>query len=302
MRFITHDSVLSALTPAEAVDALRRALATGYDPATDQPRTKVPLHHGELHILPSALPEAVGVKILSLHPAGYETDLPLIQGQYLLFDAHTLTPTTLIDGTALTAVRTPAVSLAGVKGSLTGGEGPLTVVIFGTGAQGQGHARTVESVMGERGARVSFVSRSRPELAYQWYEAGSPEAAEVIKKADLIVCATTASAPILRRDDVRDDAVVVAVGSHTCEARELASDLVGSAHVVVEDPAAALAEAGDVTLAIGDGVLSDSDLIPMKDVVRGDVELTRDRPIVFKTVGMPWEDLVIADAVARAAS
>ena len=42
------------------------------------------------------------------------------------------------------------------------------------------------------------------------------------------------------------------------------------------------------------------DLIPMKDVVTGSVELQRDRPIVFKTVGMPWEDLVVADAVDSA--
>lgn len=74
----------------------------------------------------------------------------------------------------------------------------------------------------------------------------------------------------------------------------------GAAHVMVEDVDAALREASDVTLAIAEGALSREDLIPMKDVVTGSVKLQRDRPIVFKTVGMPWEDLVVADAVDRA--
>lgn len=73
----------------------------------------------------------------------------------------------------------------------------------------------------------------------------------------------------------------------------------GAAHVVVDDVGAALREAGDVTLAIAEGALVREDRIPMKDVVTGAVELERDRPIVFKTVGMPWEDLVVADAVDR---
>ncbi|SDR82945.1 ornithine cyclodeaminase family protein [Corynebacterium timonense] len=300
MRILTHDDVHAALTPAEAVDALRQALRDGYDPATDQPRTKVPLHRGEMQLLPSTLPRVSGVKILAVQPEDHDPALPLIQGQYLLIDGTTLTPLSLLDGTALTTLRTPAVSLAGVTDFLPGAVSPLKVVIIGTGAQGRGHAVAVESVVGAEGASISFVSRTEADLGHPWLRAGSAEAAAALKAADLVVCATTATSLILARDDVRPDAIIIAVGSHTTDARELASDLMGAAHVIVEDVDAALREAGDVTLAIGEGALAASDLIPMKDVVTGAVELGRDRPIVFKTVGMPWEDLVVADAVYRA--
>ena len=301
MRILTHDEVLATLTPAEAVDALRKALRDGYDPATDQPRTKAPLHRGEMHILPASLPRVSGVKILAIQPEDHDPALPLIQGQYLLIDGNTLAPLSLLDGTALTTLRTPAVSLAGVRDFLTGAASPLKAVIIGTGAQGRGHAATVESVVGAEGASISFVGRSEPsDLGYPWLQAGSAEAREAVAAADLVVCATTATSPILSLHDVRPDALVIAVGSHTTDARELASDLVGAAHVMVEDVGAALREAGDVTLAIAEGALAASDLIPMKDVVTGAVELERNRPIVFKTVGMPWEDLVVADAVYRA--
>ena len=302
MEILTHDDVLSRLSPAAAVEALRAALIQGFDPATDPARTKVPLVRGEMHLLPSSMPGVSGVKILAIQPADHRPDLPLIQGQYLLIDGETLTPYSLLDGTALTTLRTPAVSLAGVKGQLIRDDEPLRAVILGTGAQGRGHARTIESVLdGVRPVSITFIGRQQPtDLGHPWEEAGSTGAADSLANARLVVCATTASEPILTISDVHPAATVIAVGSHTNDARELASDLMGAAHVIVEDVGAALREAGDVTLAIADGALDQRDLIAMKAVVTGEVELAADRPVVFKTVGMPWEDLVVADAVQRA--
>jgi ornithine cyclodeaminase len=96
---------------------------------------------------------------------------------------------------------------------------------------------------------------------------------------------------------LRADAVVVAVGSHEPDARELDAALFGRAGVVVEDVAVALREAGDVILAIADGTLSPVNLLSMHDVVTGAVEVPIDRPLVFKSVGMSWQDLVVAAAV-----
>ena len=96
---------------------------------------------------------------------------------------------------------------------------------------------------------------------------------------------------------LRDDAVVVAVGSHEPDARELDAPLLGRATVVVESVATALREAGDVVLAIADGSLTPVELVPMRDVVTGAVAVPTDRPMVFKSVGMSWQDLVVAEAV-----
>ena len=112
-----------------------------------------------------------------------------------------------------------------------------------------------------------------------------------------MVCATAARTPLFDSDVVRDDGVVIAVGSHEPDARELDASLLGRATVVVEDVATALREAGDVVMARRDGTLDPSQVLPMRDVVTGSVQPPVDRPLVFKSVGMSWEDLVVAQAV-----
>ena len=87
MRYVSSGAVLSALTPRDAVDALRKVLKGGFDPATDPHRQKVALPHGEMHLLPSALDEVVGVKVLGIQPARSQVDASLLQGSYLLMGA-----------------------------------------------------------------------------------------------------------------------------------------------------------------------------------------------------------------------
>ncbi|WP_217702889.1 ornithine cyclodeaminase family protein [Corynebacterium sp. Marseille-P4321] len=275
MRFFDHDTIMRALTPAEAVDAIRAALKSGVDPSADAPRTKVPIPHGEMHLLPAAFGNWAGVKVLGLQPPGSELPVPLVQGSYLLFEGKTLTPHSLLDGTSLTTLRTPAVAVAAVRDVLTTSSGPLDVAVFGTGAQGVGHAATVANVLdGVRDVHVTFISRTpREGLPGEWAEAGSETAAEALGRAGLVITATTSPTPILQAADLQEDAVVLAVGSHTTDARELPADLLDGAQVIVEDVSAAMREAGDVVLAIADGVLEESDLIPMADVVTGRVTL-----------------------------
>ena len=258
------------------------------------------LPHGEMHLLPSALDDAVGVKVLGIQPTDSDVDVPFIQGSYLLMGGKTLTPEWVIDAAALTTLRTPAVSVAGVVELLRESSEPLDVVIFGTGAQGVGHAETIADVLdGVREVSFTFISRNEPEdFPYPWVEIGTSAADEAVGKAGLVVTATSSPEPILSVESLRDDVIVLAVGAHTTDTRELHEDVLAGAQVIVEDPGAAQREAGDVAIAVEKGALSWDDVIPMVDVVRGDVALDTNRRIVFKTVGMPWQDLAVARALA----
>ena len=297
MRYVDYDEAMATLSPAAAVKAVRDALLAGFDPATDPQRQKVALPHGETHLLPSALDGAVGVKVLGIQPPGSTVEVPLVQGSYLLMGGETLTPEWLIDAAALTTLRTPAVAVAGVLSLL---DDPVNAVIFGTGAQGRGHASTLEDVLD---VSCTFVSRTRPEgFAYPWVEAGTSAADEAVADAGLVVTATSSPSPILNAEHLRDDVIVLAVGAHTTDTRELDTDVLEGAQVIVEDVSAAQREAGDVAIAVEEGALSWDDVVSMADVVRGDVALDTSRRIVFKTVGMPWEDLAVARALAAAAA
>jgi ornithine cyclodeaminase len=91
-------------------------------------------------------------------------------------------------------------------------------------------------------------------------------------------------------------AVVVAVGSHEPDAREVDGELVARAEVYVESRAAALREAGDLIIPSVDRVAGD-----LAELVTGRVRVAGDRPRLFKSVGMAWEDLVVAVTAYEAA-
>jgi ornithine cyclodeaminase/alanine dehydrogenase-like protein (mu-crystallin family) len=294
-------AIREALPPGDAVAAIRAALLAGLSPSSDIPRASVPIRHGEYLLMPSDTGGSTGIKVLTVAPGNPARGLPRIQGLYLLADAETLTPRALLDGAALTGVRTPAVSFAPLVDALRRRTEPLDVVVFGAGPQAAAHLEAVRAlVAGVRElGHVTTVVRDpgRVTVPHRLAPAGSDEARAALRGAGLVICATTARQPLFDSTALRDDVIVVAVGSHEPDARELDSALLGRAQVVIEDAATALREAGDVVLAVTDGAVDPASLIPMAAVVRGEAVLSDGSPVVFKSTGMSWEDLVIAEAV-----
>jgi ornithine cyclodeaminase/alanine dehydrogenase-like protein (mu-crystallin family) len=299
-------AAVARVSPVEAVDALEAALRDGLDPEADPARQAVAGAAGEVLIMPSSSPGAIGVKLVTVAPANPDRGLPRIQGVYVLFDPETLAPSALVDGIALTNLRTAAVSALAVR-HLTA-PGARRLVVFGTGAQGRAHVAAlravapslerVDVVARDEGRVAAFVERCAAEHDGLEARAATPDA---VAGADLVVCATTARAPLFAGEDVAGQATVVAIGSHEPQARETDSALAGRATVVVESRASALREAGDVIGAIADGALAAEALVPLAALVRGAAGPTAGRPRLFKSTGMAWEDLVVAAAVqARA--
>ena len=85
------------------------------------------------------------------------------------------------------------------------------------------------------------------------------------------------------------------------DTRELDEDVLRGAQVIVEDVGAARREAGDVAIVVEKGALAWDDVVTMAEVVRGEVALDPARRVVFKTVGMSWEDLAVARVIAGVA-
>jgi ornithine cyclodeaminase/alanine dehydrogenase-like protein (mu-crystallin family) len=296
MRFL-DEAAVRALGPAAAVRAVTDALRAGLDPAADPLRVSVPLSRGEFLLMPSEAASAAGVKVVTVAPRNPSRGLPRIQAAYLLFDAQTLALRAVLDGTALTTLRTPAVSVAAVLPRLP--DRPLRVAVAGAGPQARGHVETLRAVRPL--ARVTHLVRDPSRTPLDAVRLGLPDAEEALRAADVVVCATSARSPLFDSELLQADVVVIAVGSHEPDARELDGSLFRRATVVVEDLGTALREAGDVVLAIEEGALDAADLVPMRDVVTGTGTLPEAGPLVFKSVGMSWEDLTVAAAVLSAA-
>jgi ornithine cyclodeaminase/alanine dehydrogenase-like protein (mu-crystallin family) len=312
LRIYNRDAIRSALTPADAVAAVHAALAAGLDPAAGQPRTAMPLTHGEFLMMPAEFGAHTGVKVLTVAPHNPERNLPRVQGVYILFDAETGTPTALLDGSELTALRTAAVSLAAVRDRLLADQNPMRVVVFGAGTQARSHLRTLFAVIeGRRSLADLVVAVRRPqdETAARLADGldvpgtvvgiGTGAADRAVADADLIMCTTGSDEPLFDGTLVRDGATIICVGAHEPHAREVDDELIARSFVMVEDPATALREVGAVISARAAGRFDSERLIPLTACADLDVGGATS-PLVFISVGMSWEDLVIASAVAAA--
>jgi ornithine cyclodeaminase len=252
--------------------------------------------------MPSQFGDFVGAKVSTVAPQNPTMGKGRIQGIYLLMDSVTLSPIMLMDAHTLTALRTPAVSAA-VADYLA----PPHVdhlLVFGSGTQAWGHVEAMRAIRSV--SRVTIVARN-PErgAAIVTRIADSGLAARLgvasdVRDAQVIVCATAARSPLFDGSLAPDDSLTVAVGSHERDARELDSTLIARAQLVVEDSTVALREAGDLIIPLTEGVVDAVSLVPMRDIIKSVTPVDRLRPRVFKSSGMPWEDLVIAAEVFRA--
>ncbi|MBT2452012.1 ornithine cyclodeaminase family protein [Streptomyces sp. ISL-43] len=301
------------LTPAAAADALAGVLLAGLDPETCPPRSALPVPGGgELLLMPAATGAYAGVKIAGVAPGNPALGLPRITGSYLLLDGPTLRPLALLDGAALTTLRTPAVSALALRHLVPAGR-PPRLLVFGSGPQAYGHLEAVlamrqlaEVVVVARTGSSNSAAGARKLAAHArgLGVAARPGVAAEVADADLVICCTTSREPLFDGRLIAPGATVVAVGSHEPDAREVDTALVRRAAVYVESRAAALREAGDLLVpeaegAIGAGHISGT----LADLVAGRMPAAgaASCPQLFKSVGMAWEDLAVAVALFEAA-
>lgn len=299
---LTHLDAAAVRELADAqmlVDALEDALRADPRPDAGPPRVSMPTSNGEVLLMPAANAHYAGVKVLGLAPDNAASGLPSISGLYLLLDARTLRPVATLDGAELTTHRTAAVSALAVRHLANGPIG--SVVIFGSGPQASAHLETLHALHGFD--QVVVVGRDHhraTRLAERFAVSGVSTrvgGVDDVRDADLVLCCTNARSPLFGADSLRDDTVVVAVGSHHPDARELGTDVMAAADVVVvEDRPAAEREAGDVVQAVAAGALDPVDLVELTDLVR-EPHVHRGGTRVFKSVGVAWEDLVVAAAL-----
>jgi len=281
-----------------AIAAVQSTLRDGFDPEHDLARQILDVPNGQLLLMPAAAGGAVGQKFATVAPGNPERGLERIQGVYILVDGQTLAPTAILDGTALTSLRTPAVSAA--CADVLAGETAGDLVVIGTGPQSIRHVEAFAAIRPLRSVRIIGRDAGRTASAVEVSRCYAPDADmragtfDDIAAADLIVCATTASAPLFPSKSVRDDATIVAIGSHEPDRTELDPALVGRSQVVVESRRVAASEAGDVIVAVEAGMLRLEDVVTMHELFTGATPAATDRPRIVKTCGMGWQDLAVA--------
>jgi ornithine cyclodeaminase len=297
--FVEAARLAELLPMGEAVDALEAAFGAGALPEAPL-RSHVETSSGTLLTMPATGPGGIGVKLVTVTPDNPGRGLPLIHGVYVLFDPAGQRPEAVLEGAALTALRTGAVS--GLATRYLAREDATRLVLFGAGVQARAHLEAMRAVRPV--GRVTVVSRTpaRAEALADLARAMGLEASagppDAVADADLVCTCTTSPTPVFEGSRLADGAHVNAVGAFTTDTRELDDETIRRARVVVETREAAMAEAGDVVLPIRDGVVGRAHVVAdLVEVLAGAVVRRSPEDVtVFKSVGVAFEDLVVARA------
>lgn len=310
LRFLSADEVHELLPISQAADALQRGfLARDAEQLEGIPRSVLDVPHrsdAEMLLMPAFGLEGAGVKVVSIVRSNHHRGLPLIQGLYMLLSQGGMTPELLIDGAGLTSLRTSGVSALATRNLARPDSRRL--VVFGAGAQANAHVAAMRAVLPIEQITVIGRTPDSPragalieQLRADGLEvsSGGPEA---VADADVICTCTTSTQPLFDDRDLRPGVHVNGVGAYRLDMTELPAQTCARSLLVVETIEAALNEAGDIVAAIHAGLLPrDGFAYTLGDVLSGGVSRTsEDQVTVFKSVGLPVEDLIVARALADA--
>jgi len=208
---------------------------------------------------------------------GLDTHLGLV----ILHDGETGAPKAIMDASAITAIRTAAVSAVATK--LLAREDSKVLAIIGSGVQGQSHLEAIPLIRDIREIRI--FSRTKQENARSVEEA--------VKGADIIVTATSAKEPILKREWISPGTHINAVGSSIKSTRELDSQTVRAASLFVDRRESTLNESGDYLMS---GVGPEHIRAEIGEILIGKAKgrVSKEELTLFKSLGLAVEDLASA--------
>lgn len=303
---------------AKAVEVMREAFAAhAGQEVQSPPRTvlRTGTGRGATLVMPAATKaggaELLAVKVVSVFPENPQRGLRAIHGAVLVSDAETGVLRALLDGVALTAIRTAAA--CGLATDLLARPDSAVLAVFGSGV----HARTqVEAMCAVRpitevriynpntgSAEAMAEELSKSDSGLDGIRAvGSP--GEALEGADVACMATTSRVPVCQDCDVPDGIHINAIGAFKPEDREVPGATVGRSLVVVDDLDSAMEEAGDLLIAIEEGRFS-------REAIHADLGglvlgyfAGRSAPsqvTFFKSVGIAAQDVFAAQAVLHQA-
>lgn len=254
-------------------------------------------------------PGAFGVKVVGVFHGNVSRGKDSHQGAVLLFDGESGEPLAVMNASAVTAIRTAAVS--GLATKLLANADASDLAILGAGVQARSHLLAVACV--RKLSRVRVASRS-PEGARRFAAEMAKEspvpiesmasAEQAVRGADLIVTATSAAEPILRREWIAAGAHLNVVGASLPTSREVDGATIGAAAVFVDRRESAENEAGDYLLAVKEGAAAAGCIrAELGEVVIGAKpgRTSAKEITLFKSLGLAIEDLAAAQHVyARA--
>ena len=249
--------------------------------------------------------QGLGIKINTNFRGNAGFGLPRILGLLVLLDTASGMPLAIMDSTAITAFRTAAVSGLAMRRLASENAGILG--ILGSGVLSIPHMLAATAVRPIRTIRVysPHLSERQNDFALATQAAGIAtvdivqSAEQAVADADILVTCTTSACPVLDGRWLQPGACVIAVGNATANTRELDTTTVMRCQVICDSWRACILEAGDLLIPIKEGSIADSHIKhDLGDVLnQGQPRAQGPAPVLFKSVGLAFEDIIAAHSV-----
>jgi ornithine cyclodeaminase/alanine dehydrogenase-like protein (mu-crystallin family) len=243
------------------------------------------------------------LKTVCVFPDNPERGLDAHQGTVTLFDGETGETRAIMNASAITAIRTAAVSAVATR--LLAREDARELGILGAGVQARSHLEALRFVRDFDTVRIFSPTAAHAQALAK--EAGAEavgSAQEAVSGADIVVTATSAVDPVLRREWLKPGAHVNVIGGRPPTMRELDVATVAESAFYVDRRESAEKEAFDYRDALEAGAIG-------HDHIRGEIgevligtapgRQSPDELTVFRSLGLAVEDLAAAEYVVRRA-
>lgn len=315
---LNHNEVEALLPMKECIPLMRDALIALAEGKVHQPlRTIIrpPDAKGVMGLMPSYMSGATsraaafGLKAICVFPGNPAVGKDSHQGAVLLFSAETGELLAMMNASAITAIRTAAAS--GVATDLLARTDARNLAVLGSGVQARTHLIAMAEVRGIKRCRIAsrhlehaqkFADEMKKHVSFPIEPVAT--VADALEDADLIVTATTAKEPIVKRDWIAPGTHLNLVGSSIPKAREVDSETIAAASLFVDRRESTLNEAGDYLFAAREGVIGPDHIrAELGEVLIGEKpgRAEAEEITIFKSLGIAIEDLFAAEYLYRQA-
>ncbi|TKJ38060.1 MAG: ornithine cyclodeaminase [Planctomycetes bacterium B3_Pla] len=301
MIYLTEKDILEAATSEDMLDAIEASLRLYEKKEFHMPqRLHVDHEDNVLLLMPCFTKDYFGTKVVTLFPENPAKNVPVLNGIMVLNDAQTGVPVALLDGPALTAVRTAAVGAVSIRHLAR--EDAHAVGIIGAGVQGFYQARAACSARNitdifiydlypeKSSALKDKLSKALPDVRV--HQAARVE--DLLEETHIVITATTSLEPVLPdKEELLAGKHFVGIGSYKPEVREFPKALFGLLKTVYIDTEHALEESGDIIVPLRNGWLAQDQIMTLgRFLTEGkSQDQVKQETTFFKSVGMALFDV-----------
>ena len=313
---LNHDEVVRLLPMRECIGVMREALISLAHGRVHQPLRMIvrpPDAVGVMGLMPSYMSgehAAYGLKTVCVFPENPAQGKDAHQGSVMLFSAETGELQAMMNASAITAIRTAAVS--GVATDLLAREDADHLAIVGAGVQARTHLDAMSHVRSIKRCRIASRTIEHAKQLVDEMSERFPfplEAVETVQEAlagaDVIVTATNAKDPVLKRDWISSGAHLNVVGSSSPKSREVDTATMTGAALFVDRRESTLNEAGDYLFPASEGAVGPDHIrAELGEILTGSKpgRTSAEEITLFKSLGLAVEDLASAAYLYRKAN